>query len=241
MTTTTNSSRCWPGVKFHGQAPLLGPAAGPRPERCRGRLGRAARSAQTAPPERSAPRPVAGGPARGDVGRGATWARPASPRSGGPAAARDRALRCLCRRRRSWPSPPDRRSRRRGAVCGGSGSGGAVRPEPTPASGHCRRSPWLSAVGITDIPSEEVARTPPSAAPPPSASAVAAAIRRGTPRPAARRDVPRRTPGTAMPAAVPVTRRKPKATRASSPRRARWRRACRSRPRRTGAGTACGR
>ncbi len=94
-----------------------------------------------------------------------------------------------------------------GAPLVGSGSGGAVRPVPTPAAGHCRVAEWLSAVGPPDIPSDEVARTPPSAAPVPAPSAPppVGAVRR------AHRDARSApAPGT-MPVAVADTRRNPKA------------------------------
>jgi hypothetical protein len=92
-----------------------------------------------------------------------------------------------------------------------SGSGGAVRPVPTPAAGHCRAELWLSAVGMPDSPSEEVARTPLSAEPlavpsdaPPTPSAARRAQRDA-------RDMLAAAPGTTVPAAVADTRRKPKA------------------------------
>ena len=93
----------------------------------------------------------------------------------------------------------------------GSGSGGAVRPVPTPAAGHCRWAEWLSAVRPPDIPSEEVARTPLSAAPVPAAVASAppapsVAVRR------AQRDARAGpAPGMTVPVAVADTRRNPKA------------------------------
>jgi hypothetical protein len=93
----------------------------------------------------------------------------------------------------------------------GSGSGGAVRPVPTPAAGHCRAAEWLSTAGPTDIPSEEVARTPPSAAPVPAAvpsefPVLSAAVRRAQREARAAAAV-----GTTVPAAVADTRRNPKA------------------------------
>lgn len=100
-----------------------------------------------------------------------------------------------------------------GAPLVGSGSGGAVRPVPTPAPGHCLAAEWLSAVGPPGIPSDEVARTPsvapcpvPSAAPPPSA-----AVRRAHRDARAALAAAPAAPGTTVPAAVAVTRRNPKA------------------------------
>ncbi|HEX4291852.1 MAG TPA: hypothetical protein VH021_23195, partial [Trebonia sp.] len=85
----------------------------------------------------------------------------------------------------------------------GSGSGGAVRPVPTPAAGHCRPAEWLSAVGTPDIPSAEVARTPsPVPATVPSSPPPSDAVRRAQ-RDA--RDTP--APGTTVPAVVAVIRR----------------------------------
>ena len=164
-----------------------------------------------------------------------------------------------------------RRRLRRTGGCAGPTRPGArpvAPPRAQPAeAGRCPRAARRAAAaaaavpsvpvpdpGVRPLPGADVAvrdrRRPdiPSGTVAPAAGDAAAAGRCvGCRRPSA---VPRRAqrdaraapiPGTTTPAAFAVTRRKPKADSRQLTWRARPRRACRSRPRRTGAGTACGR
>src|SRR5450756_1597945 len=211
MTTTTNSSRCWPCVRSM-----------PRPRYLdrRGRDQNGAAGGLAAPPAApfdfgSPERTGAAAPGHPppDAGRAggfvaAGGAAGAALRTGGCAG--PRAPEPAVPEAPLLAQPAEAPAGAGAPFCGGSGSGGAGRPETTPASGHCRAVVWLSADGMTDIPSAPAAPAAPAAAPPAAVSAappLSAAARRAQRPPA--RAAP--NAGTATPAADPVTRRKPRA------------------------------
>src|SRR5579863_6221644 len=211
MTTTTNSSR---------RCPVVSSMPGPRYlDRRRDRAQNGAAAGCSAPPAA----PLEDSPERGRVAPPG-HALPVLPRDadagpwrtgGGVPAPPWRTGGCAGRRA---PVPvPVAPLRAQPAVVApltgapplGSGSGGAVRPVPTPASGHCLALTWLSATGAVAVPSGTVA--PAAATAPPSAAVPSPVPSAAVPRRAQRdaRDAP--VPGTTTPAAPAVTRRKPKA------------------------------